>query len=169
MSSFGFRAARLFVRRQQGAVILETALMLMVLLIFAFGIIDFGRVMYVANAVTNATRDGARWAAVQSAIPSTPTIQNAVCRPFNDSTCGNAGPNGFRFGGPVIQAANVQVFPPNCTPTPPTLPTLTITIVTTYPFNWLTPLPRLMRWTQNATPFTSNISAKAVFKYEWCN
>ena len=45
-----------FTRAEQGSVILETAIMLMILLMFAFGIIDFGRVMYVSNSLTNATR-----------------------------------------------------------------------------------------------------------------
>ena len=166
MNRFVRQFTRRVIRDERGAVILETAIMLMVLLIFAFGIIDFGRVMYVANAITNATRDGARWTAVQSPPASTAAIQNAVCRPYNDTTCGIAGANGFRFGGPVLTTGNINVTVPNCTATPPVN---TITIITTYPFNWLTPLPRLFRWTTSSTPMTSNIHAKAVFKYEWCS
>ena len=135
--------------------ILETALMLMVLLMFAFGIIDFGRVMYVSNAVTNATRDGARWVAVQSAVPATTVIQDKVLNTFN----------GYTFGGPAMVRANIAVTAPNCTGSPAVN---TITIVTTYPFNWLTPLPRLMRWTTSSSAFSSNIRARAIFKYEWC-
>ena len=156
MSRFVPLFSRRFARKEHGSVILETALMLMILLLFAFGIVDFGRVMYVANSLTNATRDGARWTAVQSTVPATTTIQDTVRAHFNS----------FTFGGPSLTQANVSVTVPNCGASPPEN---TITIVTTYPFNWLTPLPRLMRWTTTSSPFSSNIHAKAIFKYEWCS
>ncbi len=149
-------AVRRFARKEQGSVILETALMLMLLLMFAFGIVDFGRVMYVSNALTNATRDAARWTAVQATVPTTAAIQDTVRAHFNS----------FTFGGPAMIQANVAVTPPNCTASPSVN---TITILTTYPFNWLTPLPRLMRWTTTSTPMTSNLHAQAIFKYEWCS
>src|SRR5262245_42962022 len=139
-----------FIRQQRGSVILETAIMLMVLLMFAFGIVDFGRVMYVANALTNATRDGARWTAVQQNVPLTTSVQDDVRTKFNSYT----------FGGPALTQGNVAVTLPTCAAP-------TVTIVSSYPFNWLTPLPRLMHWTSGSS-FTSTIHAKAVFKYEWC-
>jgi len=147
------RISRRLVRQEHGAVILETALMLMVLLIFAFGIIDFGRVMYVANAVTNATRDGARWASVQSALDTT-AIKNKVVNTFN----------GYTFGGPAMVGANIAITLPDCASPSAN----TITVLTTYPFNWMTPLPRLMRWTTSSSPLSSNLHARAIFKYEWC-
>ena len=153
---FDLRFVRRFARKEQGAVILETAIMLMVLLMFAFGIVDFGRVMYVSNAVTNATRDAARWVAVQGAVPATTAIQDKVLNTFN----------GYTFGGPAMVRGNITVTPPNCGVTPQVT---TITIVTSYPFNWLTPLPRLMHWTTSSTPMTSNLGARAIFKYEWCS
>jgi len=153
LNRFVRRISRRLVRQEHGAVILETALMLMVLLIFAFGIIDFGRVMYVANAVTNATRDGARWASVQSALDTT-AIKNKVVNTFN----------GYTFGGPAMVGNNIGITLPNCAS-----PTAnTITVLTTYPFNWMTPLPRLMRWTTSSSPLSSNLHARAIFKYEWC-
>ena len=157
--------ARRFAREERGSVILETALMLMILLLFAFGIIDFGRVMYVSNALTSVTRGAARWAAVQSAVPTAATIKDSVCRPFNGAACGSTGGSSFRFGGPGLQATDVAVTPPNCGASPPVN---TVTILTSYPFNWLTPLPRLMRWTTSSSPFTTTIHAQAIFKYEWC-
>jgi Flp pilus assembly protein TadG len=149
-------AVRRFARKEQGSVILETAIMLLLLLMFAFGIIDFGRVMYVSNALTNATRDAARWTAVQSTVPATTAIQDKVLNTFN----------GYTFGGPAMVRGNVTVTAPDCTGSPAVN---TITILTTYPFNWLTPLPRLMHWTTSSTPMTSSIHAKAIFKYEWCS
>lgn len=143
---------RRFARDERGSVILETAIMLMVLLMFAFGIIDFGRVMYVSNSLTNATRDATRWAAVQQFIPATTAIQDDVRVKFNSYT----------FGGPALTQANVAVTPASsgCDPN-------TFTVLTSYPFNWLTPLPRLMRWT-NGGSFTSTIHAKSIFKWESC-
>ena len=146
-------ARRRFARDEQGSVILETAIMLMILLMFAFGIIDFGRVMYVSNSLTNATRDATRWASVQQVIPANTAVQDDVRVKFNSYT----------FGGPALTQANVTVTPPtnNCA-------TNTFTVLTSYPFNWLTPLPRLMRWT-NGSSFTSTIHAKSIFKWESCS
>jgi Flp pilus assembly protein TadG len=145
-------ARRRFVRDQQGAVILETAIMLMILLMFAFGIVDFGRVMYAANSLQNATRDAARWVAVQQTIPAAAAVKDTVRNHFNS----------FTFGGPSLAAADVAVTVPTSSCSVPQ-----ITIVSSYPFSWLTPLPRLMRWTNNGS-FTSTIHAKAIFKYEFC-
>jgi len=142
---------RRFVRRQQGAVILETAIMLMILLLFAFGIIDFGRVMYVSNSLTNATRDAARWASVQQSIPPNSAIQDDVRVKFNSYT----------FGGPAMINGNVTVTPPTSS-----CLTNTFTVLTSYPFNWLTPLPRLMGWTSGA--MTSTLHAQSIFKWESC-
>ena len=143
-----------FARDERGSVILETAIMLLVLLMFAFGIIDFGRVMYVSNSLTNATRDATRWASVQQVIPTAATVQDDVRVKFNSYT----------FGGPALTQGNVSVTPPSsgCSPN-------TFTVLTSYPFNWLTPLPRLMRWTTTSTPMTSTIHAKSIFKWEACS
>jgi len=156
LNRFVRQISRRFARQEHGAVILETAIMLMVLLVMAFGIIDFGRVMYVSNSLTNATRDGARWAAVQSTFPATTAVQDTVRAHFNSYT----------FGGPALTQGNVGVTAPACGAV---TPVKTVTILTTYPFNWLTPLPRLMRWTTSSSPMSTNIHAKAIFKYEWCS
>jgi len=147
-------APRRFVRNEQGAVLLETAIMLMILLILAFGIVDFGRVMYVANSLTNSTREAARWASVQQVIPPTTAIQDDVRVRFN----------GYTFGGPALTQGNVSVIlaTSSCL-------TNTFTVTTNYPFNWLTPLPRLIRWTTTSTPMTSTIHAKSIFKWESCS
>jgi Flp pilus assembly protein TadG len=149
MNGFQRQLARRFVRKEHGAVILETAIMLMILLMFAFGIIDFGRVMYVSNALTNATRDAARWAAVQGSPPAATAIQDSVRRRFNSYT----------FGGPALAQGDIVVAGPTSGGA--------VTILVTYPFKWLTPLPRLLGWTTNSSPVTSSIHAQAIFKYEY--
>lgn len=72
---------RMEVRRfQRGAVAVEFALVLPLLLILLFGIIGFGVMMYNQAVITNAAREGARWGAVQSAL--------LVPQPVNCSTTG---------------------------------------------------------------------------------
>jgi Flp pilus assembly protein TadG len=154
MNRFIRTFSRRFARNEQGSVILETAVMLLVLLLFAFGIVDFGRVMYVANSLTNATRDAARWTAVQQNIPTATTVQDLVKSKFNSYT----------FGSQAMVNADVAVTLPTATCT-----VQTVTILTSYPFKWLTPFPRLMHWTSTSTPMTSTIHAQSIFKYEWCS
>lgn len=55
-------------RRDDGAAAVEFALVLPLLLILVFGIIDFGRLMYTANTLTSAVREGARFASVQEVL-----------------------------------------------------------------------------------------------------
>lgn len=50
----------------QGQTLVETALVLPILLILLFALVDFGRGFYTWLLVTNAAREGARVAAVQS-------------------------------------------------------------------------------------------------------
>ncbi len=54
--------------RKRGAVAVEFALTLPLLLILLFGIVEFGVMMYDQAVITNAAREGARWGAVQSAL-----------------------------------------------------------------------------------------------------
>jgi Flp pilus assembly protein TadG len=50
--------------RSQGQSLVEFALVLPLLLVVLFGILDFGRVIYAYNAISNAARTGARVAIV---------------------------------------------------------------------------------------------------------
>lgn len=49
---------------QKGAVLVETAIILPILLLIVFGIFEFGRAMFIVNTLNNAAREGARRAAV---------------------------------------------------------------------------------------------------------
>jgi Flp pilus assembly protein TadG len=51
-------------RRQQGVTTVEFAIVAAVLFTLIFGIIEFGRALFVANALVESTRRGARMAAV---------------------------------------------------------------------------------------------------------
>ncbi len=50
----------------RGVAVVEFALVLIPLLLLVFGIINFGALMYDQSVVTNAAREGARWAAIRS-------------------------------------------------------------------------------------------------------
>jgi Flp pilus assembly protein TadG len=62
--------ARSFARRRlkshRGQTMVEFALMTPFLLLFLFGIVDFGRALFIANELTNAAREGARVAVLSS-------------------------------------------------------------------------------------------------------
>ena len=47
--------------KQQGAAVIEFALLLVLLLMFVAGIVEFGRAFWYYNALAKATRDGARY------------------------------------------------------------------------------------------------------------
>lgn len=51
----------------KGAALVELALVLPIMLLFVFGIFEFGRAMFITNTLNNAARYGARLAVVSSA------------------------------------------------------------------------------------------------------
>jgi Flp pilus assembly protein TadG len=56
--------------RRRGQALVEFALVLPILLLFIFGIIDAGRLIFTYNTVGNAARDGVRVAIVNQSSPS---------------------------------------------------------------------------------------------------
>jgi Flp pilus assembly protein TadG len=68
---------RRVLRREDGAAMVEFALIAPLLFALIFGIIDFGRALFLMNNLTAAVREGARLAAVQS-DPTTGGSQTAV-------------------------------------------------------------------------------------------
>jgi Flp pilus assembly protein TadG len=57
--------------RRRGAVIVESAFVLVIFLMFMFGIFEYCRYLFVMHVATNATRDAARYAVVNTDKPST--------------------------------------------------------------------------------------------------
>jgi Flp pilus assembly protein TadG len=145
---------RRFVRNENGSIIVETALMITVLLLLVFGIVDMGRSLFVANTLISAARDGARFAVVHADDANILTdTKNLVVARFNT----------YRFGGPALLTDSVAV---TLVGKVGTAPPKSIQVKIGYPFNWLTPVPRLLRWTTNAT-YTSVIHSQAELKYEY--
>lgn len=65
---------RKFFREDKAAAMVEFAIVVPILLLLAFGIIDYGRFFFTYNNLTNAAREGARFLAVQG----TPGSANAI-------------------------------------------------------------------------------------------
>jgi len=51
---------------ERGQALVEFALVIPIFLLLIFGLIDFGRVVYTNNAVSQAAQDSTRWGSVQS-------------------------------------------------------------------------------------------------------
>ncbi len=66
MSLFVFRKRNHSKRMRRGAATVEAALVLPILLMFLFGILEYGRYVMTLQAMTNAAREGARYAAAHT-------------------------------------------------------------------------------------------------------
>ncbi len=141
---------RAFLSERDGSVILETALMITVLLLLAFGMIDFGRVMYTSNSLVSAAREGARAGAVMNSISDT-AVQRVVRSRFNSYT----------FGGDTLKNSNIAVHwdTTNASASPYVADTIT------YSFKWITPAPCLLKWA-NCKTNTTTLHASGTFRYE---
>jgi Flp pilus assembly protein TadG len=64
--------------RRRGAITVETALVLNVCLIFLLGLFDFSRVIMIRQVVTNAAREGCRYAVVNTSTATTSQVQTYV-------------------------------------------------------------------------------------------
>jgi len=138
---------RRLVASRDGSVILETAIMIMILLMLMFGIVDVGRALYTENNLVSAAREGARYGAVDQNMPSdTMAIKAVVIAHFS------------AFGGAAITNANIVT-----TPIDPLGGTTykSIRVRINYPFTWITPIQRLVN-----TTYTSTLHAQAEYNWE---
>lgn len=128
-------------RDERGAAVVEFALILPILVLFVFGIIEFGRAYSARIQLTAAVREGARAgalgldavAATKAGAPGlTPTQINVTYTPTPGSFCAGAGPT-------TTQSSSTST----------TIPTATVTA--TYPFKYDIPLFGAGTWTLSAT------------------
>lgn len=75
---------------EAGSTFLEMAITVMLLLVMLFGVIDFGRALYVYHFLSNAARTATRWASVNghSCGPGGPTSSCPSC----DKSCNGTPP-----------------------------------------------------------------------------
>jgi Flp pilus assembly protein TadG len=137
---------RTFFQKQDGSVILETALMITVLLVLTFGMVDFGRVMYTSNSLISAAREGARAGAVQTTVDPV-AIKGIVKSRFNSYT----------FGGDNLKDADITVTDLSGSSPP------SIRVSIAYSFKWITVLPSLLGWGSGST---STLHSQAEYRYE---
>ena len=88
-------------RRERGQAIVELALALPAFLVLTIGLFDFGRAIYVHNALGNAARDAARFASVD---PANTACVKAVAG-FRDSLA-NLTPADVSYTAPGTPAVN---------------------------------------------------------------
>lgn len=114
-------------RDERGAAVVEFALILPVLVLFVFGIVEFGRAYSARIELTAAVREGARAVALGA---------------------GNAdAQNATKDGAPGLDRDRMTVTPSSCTVTP--TPS-NATVTATYPFEYTIPLLRTGTWTLKA-------------------
>ena len=133
-------------RDERGAAAVEFALVLPILVVLAFGIIDFGRLLYTYNNLTSAVREGARFAAVQTKedVVKTAAIQGRV----SDYIAA--------FGGTPVANSQIQV---TYDAAPPATRFITVRI-NAYEFEPITPIAGLIGLGD------ITMSPQAVFRWE---
>jgi Flp pilus assembly protein TadG len=84
MNELRERLWRRWHRDDRAASMVEFAIVAPLLFMLVFGVIDFGRVYFLYNNLTNAARDGARYGAVLPPTGSVGAIQASVRARIND-------------------------------------------------------------------------------------
>jgi Flp pilus assembly protein TadG len=158
---------RISTKNERGTTMAEFALIAAVFFMIVFGIIEFGRLLYTHNALTDAARRGARYAALHKEA-KVDCVKNVVVygeSNVNSSTCAVIGApspliNGLTFGkiSVVYEGADTDNNPN----TPATnygsnLGTATVTI-TNYTFNLSIPFARR---TLTMPPYTTTLTAES--------
>ena len=107
--------SRLFPHRRsaRGQALVEFALVLPIFAILLFGIIDFGRYVFTANALNNSAREGARFASV-SVFPS-------ECSGLTRVACATtiAQTHAWGVAGPISVTVSCQRYEPDGDPRSP--------------------------------------------------
>jgi len=137
---------RRFSRDERGAAAVEFALVLPLLVVFAFGTVDFGRALFAYNYLTSAVREGGRFAAVQGSASSEAAVRTRMTTYLSG----------------LASLALPPVTPAMITSTPNSItdPRYITVSITGYTLTPITPIPRLF----GIEEFT--FSPSAVFRWE---
>lgn len=131
------RRLRRLARRDDGAVMVEFALVMPLLLLLVFGILDLGRALFMLNDLKSAVREGARFGAVLADT----TDDGPVIELVESRITAMGGPDGGWVGA-WFDGTDVRVE------------------ANDYPFKPITPLAGMVGMG------TINLSARAVFRWE---
>jgi Flp pilus assembly protein TadG len=117
------------------------ALVLPILLLVVFGVIDFGRMLNTQIQLTQAAREGARWAALGQTSPS-PTARAQSAAPNL-----NPAPSITVTACPANPAVNQNA-----------------TVTASYTFNYVTPIGAISTLLGGSSMGTMNLTSTAVFR-----
>ena len=150
---------------RKGQAMLETALVLMIIVVFTFGITEFGRAMYIKNMLNNAARAGARQAVVTGALgaspnPTLPFTYNQNDFPINDtSTQKNI--IGTRISDSLFYVGDKKTVSATVLCSAGATATTGSTITVTVTLNNFTPVVAIMR-----KMISSTLAGQASMRYE---
>jgi Flp pilus assembly protein TadG len=65
-------------RGQRGSEMIESALVMLAFMFILLGAVEFGRMVFAFNAVSDLAREGSRWASVRGSTASTPATNATV-------------------------------------------------------------------------------------------
>lgn len=121
----------------------EFALVIPVLLLLLFGIVDFGRLLYVKNALVYATADGARAAALHSTTAGSDETQTTVAVVSAAAVTMNirsVSGQGTVVTVPTTPATKFSLCPPD---TATAVESATAIVSASIPFTWFSPATML--------------------------
>jgi Flp pilus assembly protein TadG len=111
--------------RERGQSLAETGIVLLLLVVLTMGIIDFGRMLMLANMITSATRDAAR---VASAVPRVDRAKDGT--PCNETSIKDIVINQLTDVGLTLTTGDVAIDrAPGAVP-----PTITVTTTVSIPW-----------------------------------
>jgi Flp pilus assembly protein TadG len=133
------RASR---NREAGATLVEFAFVLVILLMSLFGIIDFGRALYTFHFVTNAAREGTRYAMVRGSTCN-PSLTDCPAGTLTYQTYLRNQMNGVGLDPSSVTAPitwpSISGQPPACTSIAQNYPGCTVQVHVTYAFKFIFP------------------------------
>lgn len=143
------RALRRFRQTESGQALVEFTMILPVFLMLLFGLVDFGRGFYTWLLVTNAAREGARVAAVQS---DSSTIDTRVYDSFCDNYPSSCGLDPSKL---TISKTNVQGARGS-----------SVQIDLDYDFEFATPIGEIMQFVSGGAITAPTITAHSSMRLE---
>ena len=121
-------------RNRRGAAVVEFAVVAPVFILLIFGMIEFGRAIMVQQILTNAAREGARVAILDSATPTASTVTSKVTTYLQNSgitgatvTINPSEPTTATYGQPVTVTVTIPFTSVTWTPSPWFLKSKTLT------------------------------------------
>jgi Flp pilus assembly protein TadG len=161
-------------KRNNGQAMVETAFVLIFLVMFTFGITEFGRAMYIKNMLNNAARAAARVAVVTPSLSAPGTVPTYPAGTFtNGMNCAAITTDNveqmickslFYVNFPDISASvSVTHTPPNTGGTAVTDDSVTVTVTNN---NFSSLVPALFGPSGYVPFFPSSLNGTATMRYE---